>query len=189
MCYKCLYIFAFVITAILIIYFFPLGELANWITALSTLAMAIIAGKALNSWKEEIKSNKILELYNDLYLLFFNLENFLDDLDIIYTKEGKGKCNERIVSFSSQIALFRAKAKVLKNIELNNTLEFCFKNIQKTFIWGDKSELSTGEVQYTYQSETFIEKYLNDKIFSNSLKKSIAKIREICEIKQYDFYN
>lgn len=162
---------------------------SEWITTISTFAMVIIAWKALNSWKEEIKSNKILELYNDLYLLFFNLENFLDDLDVIYAKEGKEKCNERIISFSSEIALFRAKAKVLKNLELNNTLEFCFKNIQKTFVCGDKLDLLTGGVQYTYQSESFIEKYLNDKNFSNNLKTSIAKIRKICEIKQYDFYN
>ena len=78
MCYKCLYILAFVIIAILIIYFFPLVELVNWITALSTLAMAIIAGKALNAWKKEIDYNFISDLRKDLIKSLSDLYYTLD---------------------------------------------------------------------------------------------------------------
>ncbi len=170
-------------------------EIANWITAISTLVMAIatitmaiFAGIALNSWKEEIKSNKILELYNDLYLLFFNLENFLDNLGIFYAKEGEQKCNEKITSFSSEIALFKSKIKIINDNELYNDLDFCFKNIQKTFAWGDSKLLADGNIRTTYQYQTFIDKYLNEHNFSTNIKTKITKIRKTCEDKQQNFY-
>ena len=170
-------------------------EVATWITAISTLLMmlatsfmAFFAWKALNTWKEELRINKILEIYNDLFLLFFKIESFLDNLSIIYAKEGEQNCNEKIVSFSSEIALFKSKIKILNNKDLCDNIDFCFENIQKVFAWGDSQTLENGAIRVTYQYETFINKYLHDNNFRGDLKEAIAKIRQICEEKQYDLY-
>ena len=67
----------------------------NGLTGISTFAMAIFAWKALDTWKNELKFQKRLEIYNDLYLLFFKIEGFLDDLGIIYSREGELYCNNK----------------------------------------------------------------------------------------------
>lgn len=77
MCYMCLYILIF---TIILISIFLLNdfEWANWITALSTLATAIIAGKALDTWKKEIDYNFISDLRKDLIKSFSDLYYTLD---------------------------------------------------------------------------------------------------------------
>ena len=162
--------------------------ISTFLMMVATCFMAVAAWKALNTWREELKINKILEIYNDLFLLFFRIENFLDNLSIIYAKEGEQKCNEKIASFSSEIALFKSKIKILNNKELYDNVDFCFRNLQKIFTWGDAKTSEDGAIKVTYQYETFIDKYLHDNTFRNELKKSIMKIKQICEEKQYDLY-
>ena len=163
-------------------------DLASWITAISTLTMAIFAGFALNTWKNELKFQKKLEIYNDLYLLFFKIERFLDDLGIIYSREGELYCNNQITSFSSEIALFKSKVKIINDNDLLNEVDFCFENIQKTFAWGKAEELENGTIRATYQYETFIQKYICDNDFKNNLKLSVSKIQRLCEEKQIKLY-
>ncbi len=162
--------------------------ISTFLMMMATVFMAFFACKALNTWREELKINKILEIYNDLFLLFFRIENFLDNLSIIYAKEGEQKCNEKIVSFSSEIALFKSKIKILNNKDLYDNVDFCFKNFQKIFAWGNSQTLENGTIRAAYQYETFINRYLHDNNFRKELKESIMKIRQICEDKQYDLY-
>ena len=77
MCYMCLYIliFTIILTCIFLLNDF---EWANWITALSTLATAIIAGRALDTWKKEIDYNFISDLRKDLIKSFSDLYYTLD---------------------------------------------------------------------------------------------------------------
>lgn len=160
----------------------------NILSEVSTFAMAIIAGFALNTWKNELKFQKKLEIYNDLYILFFEIEGFLDNLGIIYSKEGELYCNDKITSFSSKIALFKSKVTIINDSTLLREVNFCFQKVQKTFAFGDTKELEDGTIRATYQYETFIQKYLNDKTFNKNLKTSISKIRMICEEKQQKLY-
>ena len=162
--------------------------ISTFLMMVATCFMAVAAWKALNTWREELRINKILEIYNDLFLLFFKIENFLDNLSIIYAKEGEQNCNERIASFSSEIALFISKIKILNNKDLCDSVDFCFKNFQKIFAWGNSQTLENGTIRATYQYETFINRYLHDNNFCKELKESIMKIRQICEEKQYDLY-
>jgi len=53
MCYKCLYSLLLVVLVILFYVFLPSEYYASWITALSTLSMAIIAWNALEGWKKD----------------------------------------------------------------------------------------------------------------------------------------
>ena len=161
----------------------------KFLTDFSTIAMAFFAGLALNTWKKELKLQKKIEIYDNLYLLFFKIEEFLDNLGIIYSKEGEFYCNNQITSFSSKIALFVSKVKIIKDSDLLTNIEFCFNNIKKTFAWGDAEELEDGTIRATYQYETFIQKYLQDSDFRNSIKNSISQIRQICEEKQRKVYS
>lgn len=160
----------------------------NILTGVSNFAMAIIAGFALNTWKNELKFQKKLEIYNDLYVLFFEIEGFLNNLGIIYSREGELYCNDKITSFSSKIALFKSKVTIINDSDLLKEVNFCFQNIQKTFAFGNAQKLEDGTIRATYQYETFIQKYLNDKSFRNDLKTSISKIRMTCEEKQQRLY-
>lgn len=161
----------------------------KFLTDFSTIAMAIFAGLALNTWKKELKLQKKIEIYDDIYLLFFKIEEFLDDFGFMYSKEGEFYCNNQITSFSSKIALFLSKVKIIKDSDLLTEIEFCFNNIKKTFAWGDAEELEDGTIRTTYQYETFIQKYLQDSDFRNSIKTSISRIRQICEEKQQKVYS
>ena len=161
----------------------------KFLTDFSTIAMAFFAGLALNTWKKELKLQKKLEIYDDIYLLFFKIEEFLDDLGIMYSKKGEFYCHNQITSFSSKIALFLSKIKIIKDSDLLTEIEFCFNNIKKTFAWGDAEELEDGTIRATYQYETFIQKYLQDSDFRNSIKTSISQIRQICEEKQRKVYS
>ena len=160
----------------------------NALTACSTFAMTIFAGFALNTWKNELKFKKKLEIYNELYVLFFEIEGFLDNLGIIYSREGELYCNNKITSFSSKISLFKSKVTIINDSDLLGEVNFCFQNVQETFAFGDIKKLEDGTMRATYQYETFIQKYLNDKTFRNNLKTSISKIRMTCEEKQQKLY-
>lgn len=76
MCYKCLYVLGFIIIFVCIICFIPFNELANWITALSTFAMAIIAGLALNTWKKQQKREKLVTLLEALNEYIYDLQYY-----------------------------------------------------------------------------------------------------------------
>lgn len=76
MCYKCLYVLGFIIIFVCIICFIPFNELANWITALSTFAMAIIAGLALNTWKKQQKREKLVTLLETLNAYIQDLQYY-----------------------------------------------------------------------------------------------------------------
>lgn len=78
MCYKCLYIFLAIITGVLFYIFVPSEYWSEWITAISTLAMAIIAGRALGTWKKEIEYQFISDLRKDLIKALANLYYSLD---------------------------------------------------------------------------------------------------------------
>ncbi len=160
----------------------------NGLTGLSTFAMAIIAGFALNTWKNEVKFQKRLEMYDKLYLLFFKIESFLDNIGIIYSREGELYCNNQITSFSSEIALFKSKVKIINDKDLLKDVEFCFTNIQKGFAFGDSEELENGNIRVTYQYEPFIQKYIHDNDFRNNVKTAISKILNLCETKQQKLY-
>ena len=75
-------------------------EIANWVTAISTLvmalatiAMAVFAGSALNVWKKEQKRAKLvklLEMFNSFIqdLQYYELES------TVYSKNTRGLCKD-----------------------------------------------------------------------------------------------
>ena len=59
----------------------------NGLTGVSTLAMAIIAWKALDSWKNEIREKKIFEI-NKKYIETINkLDNLMNNYELISEKD------------------------------------------------------------------------------------------------------
>lgn len=69
MCCKCLYVLLVIITGVLFYIFVPSEYWAEWITAISTFLMmiatgfmAVFAGKALDSWKNQQKREKLVNL-------------------------------------------------------------------------------------------------------------------------------
>lgn len=76
--YKYLTVVLIIITWILFFIFTPSEYWASWLTAISTFAMAIIAGLALDTWKKEIEYQFISDLRKDLIKALSDLYFSLD---------------------------------------------------------------------------------------------------------------
>ncbi len=125
MCCKCLYGILSIIFCILIYFFIPTEDLASWITALSTLAMAIFAYMALNSWKNQQKREKLIVLLETLNEYMQELK-YYELKSTIFSKTARKNHDE---DFSNN-DLIEKQAKII-DIELaesDGKNGLCFKN-------------------------------------------------------------
>ena len=195
MCYKCLYFLAFAIVAMLIIYFFPPDEWANWITALSTLAMAIIAGKALNSWKEEIKLKKIYRINRNYIKTIDEFLKLLHNYELISNKQETRYILEKLLE-EINIILYEYKL-IEKNAEtefLNNLMYFktiLEKYTEETF------KTDNNWLGFCFSYENFGDDYApiqendGDISYTQEYKELLNKLnnaKKLCEQNIYKFY-
>lgn len=157
---------------------------ASWLTAISTLAMAIIAGIALNSWKKELRIKKRIEVYNKLQVLIFELSNFLEYFEIKLHQKEEMYFRNKLDEFASKFALLKKEIKIINNKELLNKIDYCVENVKSTFVIEKKFEEDV-----TLWPESFSSRFIHDKDFSEKLNKTLKDISEICEVEQQKFYN
>lgn len=187
MCCKCLYGLLFVVLLILFYLFISPEDWASWVTALSTLAMAIFAWRALYTWKNELKAKRIIDTYNKIYELSFNIANFLDNYAILKEKEGYEKLNQQLDVFQSKLKLIQSEIKIIGNIKLLQHINYCVENIKSTFII-QKELKDDDSYEVTAWPESFVSRFLNNSEFNQTLRNNINDIKQICEQEQLKFY-
>lgn len=196
MCCKCLYGLLFVVLLILFYLFISPENWASWVTALSTLAMAIIAWKALDSWKNEIREKKVFEI-NKKYIETINkLDNLMNNYELISEKDKTRELLKHIYNCFDEVLYeysliqkkIKKETKFVKNLLL-------FKLIIEKYI-NQKIESKDGHVRFYF--ENFWDDYTpsqgnegeiieTDEYKELSIKLKQAK--ELCENNINKFYN
>lgn len=196
MCYKCLTVALIIITWILFFIFAPSEYWASWLTAISTFAMAIIAWRALNAWKKEVREKKVFEI-NKKYIEAINkFESLMNNYELISEEEETRKIlksiyknfNEVLYEYNLVQKKTNKETEFLRNllffkltIDQYITQKFESKDRHIRFyfdnFWDDytPSQDEEGEIIET-------EEY---KVLSEKLKKA----KELCENNINKFYN
>ena len=165
----------------------------NWvegITAISTLVMtiativmAIIAWKALNSWKKELKTQKKVSVLTDIYNIFYTFESFLNTFlrGLPPLNHGKIFANKPINIYlnetNEKINTLIIEAQIIKHKDLILHLKFLQENIKEYF----PVKQTDDDGNDIYSFETFISRYYHNKNFKEKLKDNLKKIQEICQ--------
>ena len=176
-------------------------EIANWITAISTLvmalatiAMAVFAGSALNSWKKEIKLKKIYRINRNYiktideflkllhnYELISNeqetryiLQKLLEEINIILYEYKLVQKNTE-TEFLKNLIYFKAVIQEYTKIKfqsLNSGIKVYYENF-----WDEYAPIqeNDGDISYTQEYEELLNKLNNAK--------------KLCEQNIYKFYN
>lgn len=165
-------------------------EIANWITATSTLvmalttiAMAIFAGIALDSWKKELKIQKKVSVLTDIYNIFYTFESFLNTFlrglpPLNHEKIFANKpINIYLNETNEKINILITEAQIIKHEDLILHLKYLQENIKKYF----PVKQTDDDGNDIYSFETFISRYYHNKNFNEKLKDSLKKTQEICQ--------
>ena len=168
----------------------------NGLTGVSTLAMAIIAWKALDSWKNEIREKKIFEI-NKKYIETINkLDNLMNNYELISEKDKTREILKNIYNCFDEV-LYEYKLiqkKIKKETKFIKNLLF-FKLIIEKYIT-QKIESKDGHVRFYF--DNFGDDYTPSQddegeiIETDEYKELSTKLKqakELCENNINKFYN
>lgn len=176
-------------------------EIANWITAISTLvmalatiAMAIFAWEALNSWKKEIKLKNIYKINRNYIKTIDEFSKLLHNYELISEEEETRSILEKILEeinttlYEYKLIKKNAETEFLNNLMYFRTLIQKYTKIKfqslnpgvKVYyekFWDDYAPIqeNDGDISYTKEYEELLNKLNNAK--------------KMCEQNIYKFYN
>lgn len=156
----------------------------NWITsqrvsAIASVVMVIIAGKALHTWKEQLKYDKKIEVIKNLYRSIENIIQFLEEID------SKSNNNDNLFNklefFKSEIALINTELKIINNKKFNEFINYMKQNLKPFFMKHVNSAEDTKSILVFHFGQ--IEKEHRDEMIRKSKE---AKL--LCESELYKLY-